>query len=98
MLQWLFQQMAGLGPMLGQNYYFGAYAPERIPYATDCECVAGDYSIADMASDPWIVPHERQQQDLDDFPNVKRWFETVAARPATIRAYERGKTINNIPR
>ncbi len=56
--------------------------------------VAGEnYSIADMAIYPWIVPHENHKQDLDDFPNVKRWFEAVAARPATIRAYAKGEEI-----
>src|SRR5690606_6399285 len=49
--------------------------------------IAGDYSIADMACYPWIVPHERQGQDLDDFPDLTRWFQAVAARPATQRAY-----------
>ncbi|MDF7773819.1 glutathione binding-like protein [Sphingomonas sp. AOB5] len=58
------------------------------------EFVAGsDYSVADMAIYPWIVPHEAHKQDLNDFPNVKRWFEAVAARPATIRAYEKGKEV-----
>jgi GST-like protein len=60
----------------------------------DREYVAGDYSIADMASYPWIVPHERQGQKLDDFPHLKRWFETIRARPATVRAYEKAKAIN----
>ena len=56
--------------------------------------VAGDdYSIADMAIYPWIVPHENQKQDLNDFPNVKRWFEAVAARPAVMRAYETKDTL-----
>lgn len=56
--------------------------------------VAGEaYSIADMAIYPWIVPHEAQRQNLDDFPNVKRWFEAVKARPATIRAYEKGEEV-----
>ncbi len=115
-LQWLFWQMAGLGPMAGQNHHFAAYAPERIPYAIDRyvketerlygvldkglaerEFIAGDYSIADMASYPWIVPHKRQGIDLEAFPNVERWFEAVAARPATIRAYEKGKAINTAP-
>ena len=50
--------------------------------------VAGAYSIADIACYPWIVPHEAHGQDLRDFPHLKRWFETIAARPATIRAYE----------
>ena len=49
--------------------------------------VAGEYSIADMAIYPWIVPHERQQQSLADFPNVQRWFASIEARPAVQRAY-----------
>ena len=59
--------------------------------------VAGDYSIADMAAYPWIVPHERQGQNLDDFPHVKRWFHAIKARPATIAAYEKGKSISTTP-
>ncbi|MGA1798646.1 glutathione binding-like protein [Sphingomonas sp. 4RDLI-65] len=55
--------------------------------------IAGDYSIADMAAYPWIVPYEAQGQRLEDFPNVKRWFEAIAARPATVAAYEKGKAI-----
>jgi GSH-dependent disulfide-bond oxidoreductase len=109
-LQWLFWQMAGLGPMAGQNGHFSIYAPEKIPYAidryvketnrlygvlnkrlADRAFIAGDYSIADMACYPWIVPHERHGQKLDDFPHVKRWFEAIRARPATVRAYDRGK-------
>lgn len=50
--------------------------------------VAGEYSIADMAIYPWIVPYEAQQQNLDDFPDVKRWFKAMQARPAVARAYE----------
>ncbi|PWE58227.1 glutathione S-transferase [Metarhizobium album] len=53
--------------------------------------LAGDYSIADMASIGWVIPHERQGQDLDDFPNLKRWYETVMARPAVIKAIAVGK-------
>ena len=55
--------------------------------------VAGDYSIADMASYPWIVPHERQGQNLADFPHLQRWFEAIAARPATMAAYDKGNSI-----
>jgi GST-like protein len=60
----------------------------------DREFVAGDYSIADMASYPWVVPHERQSQNLDDFPNLKRWFHTIKARPAVERAYAQAEKIN----
>jgi GSH-dependent disulfide-bond oxidoreductase len=57
------------------------------------EYIAGDYSIADMACYPWIVPYAMQGQDLNDFPSLKRWFETMQARPAVQRAYEIAKTI-----
>lgn len=115
-MQWLFWQMGGLGPMAGQNHHFGTYAPEKIPYAIeryvnetnrlygvldtrlkDREFVAGDYSIADMACYPWIVPYERQGQKLEDFPNLRRWFETIQARPAVVRAYDRAKEISQGP-
>ena len=56
--------------------------------------VAGvEYSIADMAIYPWIVPHDAQEQNLADFPHVQRWFEAVKARPATVRAYTKGDEI-----
>ena len=113
-LEWLFWQVGGLGPMAGQNHHFVQYAPERIPYAMDRYVketnrlygvlnkrlsgrafIAGDdLSIADMACYPWIVPHERQQQNLDDFPELKRWFEAIKARPATVRAYEKGAALS----
>ncbi len=115
-MQWLFWQVAGLGPMAGQNHHFVQYAPERIPYAmeryvketnrlygvlnrrlADRPYVAGDYSIADMACYPWIVPHARQQQKLEDFPNLQRWFAAIAARPAVQRAYARARQINEAP-
>ena len=108
-LEWLFWQVGGLGPMAGQNHHFGRYAPQKIPYAIDRYVnetnrlygvldrrlarepfLAGEYSIADMAAYPWIVPHEAQGQNLKDFPNVERWFEAIAARPAVLRAYAAG--------
>ncbi|MEW6435971.1 MAG: glutathione binding-like protein [Pseudomonadota bacterium] len=60
----------------------------------DREFLAGDYSIADMASYPWTVSYEAQGQNLDDFPHLKRWFEAIKARPATIAAYAKAKEIN----
>jgi GSH-dependent disulfide-bond oxidoreductase len=59
--------------------------------------IAGDYSIADMASFPWIRGYEGQGQDLNDFPNVKTWFQRVKDRPATQRALDLAKTINTAP-
>jgi GSH-dependent disulfide-bond oxidoreductase len=47
--------------------------------------LAGEYSIADMAAFPWIIPHNWQGQELEDFPNLKRWFEAIKARPAVER-------------
>lgn len=109
-LEWLFWQVGGLGPMAGQNHHFRNYAQEKIPYAidryvnetnrlygvldrrlADRPFLAGDYSIADMASYPWVVPYERQGQSLDDFPNVKRWFDEIRSRPAVARAYAKGE-------
>lgn len=105
-LQWLFWQVGGLGPMSGQNGHFVHYAPEKIPYAieryqketnrlygvmdrrlADRPFLAGDYSIADIASYPWVVPYERYGQNLGDFPHLKRWFEAIRARPAVSRVY-----------
>ena len=56
--------------------------------------LAGQYSIADMASYPWTVAHERQGQNLDDFPNLKRWFHTIRQKPATVAAYAKGDAID----
>jgi GST-like protein len=112
-LQWLFWQMAGLGPMAGQNHHFGVYATEKIPYAIERyvketarlyavldkqlagrDFICGAYSIADIACYPWVVPHERQQIKLGDFPNVRRWFDAIKARPATQRAYAQAEMVN----
>ena len=63
----------------------------------DRDFVAGEYSIADMACYPWVFPHERQKQNINDFPNLKRWLEAIAARPATVRAYARIDEFKNAP-
>jgi GSH-dependent disulfide-bond oxidoreductase len=106
--EWLFWQVANLGPMAGQNHHFALYAPEKIPYAIDryvnetnrlygvlerrleeSPFLGGpEYSIADIATYPWVVPWKRQAQDLDAHPHLRRWFDSIRARPATVRAYE----------
>ena len=58
--------------------------------------IAGDYTIADIASYPWVQP-ERQGQNIDEFPHLKRWKATIAARPAVQRAYALAKTVNTKP-
>ena len=59
------------------------------------EYIADSYSIADMACYPWIVPYATQQQNLDDFPNLKRWFNNIASRPAVVKAYQKGKEVSS---
>lgn len=80
-----------------------AYAIER--YTNEChrlygvmdtrlaerDFLAGDYSIADIASVGWVKPYKNQGQDLEEFPNLKRWFETVMARPAVERGIALGQ-------
>jgi GSH-dependent disulfide-bond oxidoreductase len=107
--QWLFWQMAELGPTACQARYFRVeaepqdYAIRR--YTDECQrlfrvlerrldCrmfIAGDYSIADMACWPWIREHETQGQDLQEFPNVRRWFADLAVRPAVVRTLTIGR-------
>jgi GST-like protein len=103
-LQWLFFQMAHIGPMLGQAHHFRLYAPEQIPYAVnrytneakrlygvldkrlaDRGYLAGEYSVADIAVWPWLRRPDRQGVEIADHPNVKRWFDAIAARPAVER-------------
>jgi GST-like protein len=62
----------------------------------DREYIAGDYSIADMAAYPWVIP-ERQGQSLGEFPHLARWKSVIAARPAVVRAYALAGTINRQP-
>jgi GST-like protein len=109
-LQWLFWQAGGLGPMAGQLSHFVNYAQEDVPYAhrryaneydrllavmdvrlRNRDFLAGDYSIADIASFPWVLPYRRLGNDLDNFPNLRRWFDTLKERPAVQRGINLGK-------
>lgn len=111
-LQWVYWQMGGLGPMSGQANHFRNYAADKIAYAinrytdevnrlygvmniqlADREYLAGAYSIADMISWPWVVIYERMGQDLKEFPHLKRWFETMEARPGVERGFAVGKEL-----
>lgn len=109
-LQWLFWQAGGLGPMAGQLSHFVNYAKDSVPYAhqryaneydrllavmdvrlRDREFLAGDYSIADIASFPWVLPYKRLGNDLDRFENVRRWFDTLKIRSAVRAGVDLGK-------
>ena len=112
-LEWLFWQVGGLGPMAGQVSHFVNYAPnfpgdhsysekrykdeyDRLlgvmdNVLEDKEFLAGDYSIADMASFPWITAYKRYEVDLDSFSNVRRWFDNIKSRPAVRKGIEVGK-------
>lgn len=109
-LQWLFWQAGGLGPMAGQLSHFVNYVQEDVPYAhrryaneydrllavmdvrlRNRDFLAGDYSIADIASFPWVLPYRRLGNDLDNFPNLRRWFDTLKERPAVQRGVNLGK-------
>jgi GST-like protein len=108
-LQWLFWQAGGLGPMAGQLSHFVNYTLEDIPYAhqryadefdrllavmdvrlRDREFLAGEYSIADIASFPWVLPYKRLGNDLDKFENLRRWFDALKQRPSVRRGIDLG--------
>ena len=111
-MQWVFWQIGGLGPMAGQLGHFTNYASEKIPYALNRygdeynrllgvidkqlagnDYLCGEYSIADMASWPWVVVHERVKQSLDEFPRVLAWDERMKARPAVSAGKDLGKEL-----
>ena len=112
-LEWLFWQVGGLGPMAGQVSHFVNYAPnfpgdhsyseKRYKNEYDRllgvmnnvleskEYLAGNYSIADMASFPWVTAYKRYEVDLGSFKNVRRWFDDIKNRPAVRRGIDVGK-------
>jgi GST-like protein len=110
--QWLFWQMANLGPNCGQAHHFRNYAQEKIAYAVDRytnevnrlygvmdrrladrDFLAGAYSIADMASYPWVRPYKNQGQDLAEFPNLEKWYKRMHDRPAVAKAVKVGEDL-----
>ena len=60
----------------------------------DRDYIAGSYSIADIAVYPWVNRYEWHKTDIDRFPEVKRWYQTIGERPGVVRAYDEAKTIN----
>lgn len=112
-LQWLFWQMAGFGPMLGQNHHFNHFAPQPVPYAIERYQVetqrlygvlnkrletspwlgGSHYSIADIATYPWVASHERQRIPLENYPAVSNWFERIRNRPATLAAWKKAEVV-----
>ncbi len=112
--EWLFWQVGGLGPMVGQMAHFTRYAPEPIPYgikrytdetlrllgvldrrlASNAYLAGTFYSVADMASYPWVRAIGGMTAMLTDFAHVTRWKDAIDARPATVRAYDKGNAVN----
>jgi GST-like protein len=111
-LQWLFWQVGGLGPMAGQAHFYLHYSDVKHEEGmrrfgnevarlyrvldrqlAENEYVAGNYSIADIATWPWIFRHEWQRQNLDDYPHIKRWFTAVGERPAVQTGAAVGKDL-----
>ena len=112
-LEWLFWQVGGLGPMAGQVSHFVNYAPnfpgdhsysekrykneyDRLlgvmnNILTEREYLAVDYSVADMASFPWVTAYKRYEVDLNKFKEVRRWFDTLKNRPAVRKGMDVGK-------
>jgi len=116
-LEWLFWQIGGLGPMAGQVSHFVNYAPnfpgdhsysekrykneyDRLlgvmnMVLEERDFLAGEYSIADMASFPWVTAYKRYEVDLDSFKNVRRWFDNIKSRPAVRKGMDVGKENRN---
>ncbi len=112
--EWLYWQMASLGPMAGQAHHFRLYAPDASEYAIDRYTnesarlyrvlekrlsgrayVCDEYSIADMAIVAWIFRHERHGQRLEDYPNIKAWYDMLMSRPAVAAGFNVAATLRN---
>jgi GST-like protein len=118
--EWLFWQVGGLGPMLGQANHFRVYAQgvtgdqRQLAYGANRytneahrlfgvlekqldgrDYLAGDYSIADMASWPWANAWKNMGIVIEEFPRVGAWLERIAERPAVKRAMARGEEIRS---
>ena len=110
--EWLYWQMANLGPNAGNAHHFRNYAQEKLEYGInrftnevnrlygvlnirlkDREYLAGEYSIADMASYPWVRPYKNQGQDIAEFPHLERWFQRMRDRPAVAKAVKIGEDL-----
>ena len=116
-LEWLFWQVGGLGPMAGQVSHFVNYAPnfpgdhsysekrykneyDRLlgvmkNILSEREYLAGDYSVADMASFPWVTAYKRYEVDLNKFIEVRRWFDTMKNRRAVRKGMDVCKDARN---
>ena len=105
-IQWVFFQMAYVGPMLGQAHQYLFYNPGKSKFAeektkgyakhiydildkrlSEQEYFSSEYSIADIAIWPWTARFERHQVDLNNYPNVLRWYLQISKRPAVIKGY-----------
>ena len=114
--EWLYWQMANLGPNAGNAHHFRNYAQEKVQYGidrftnevnrlygvldirlADRPYLAGEYSIADMASYPWVRPYKNQGQDIAEFPNLEKWFQRMRDRPAVAKAVKVGEELRSRP-
>ena len=105
-VQWVFFQMAYVGPMLGQAHQYLFYNPGKSKFAEEKtrgytkhiyeildkrlskqEYFSNEYTIADIAIWPWTARFERHQIDLNNYPNVLRWYLQISKRPAVIKGY-----------
>lgn len=112
-MQWLFWQVGGVGPMFGQAGHFSFYADEDLPYArnryqqemrrlygvmerqlSQHEYLAGAYSIADMATWPWVLTYKKLGIDMaGEYPAVHRWYKALQNRPALRKGYATGQEL-----